>query len=254
MPLSSCPFRNHHIRCFRVTSEEVVHPSPLPTCHWNFHCLWGLAQISLAFSLMFFCFLLPHLNGSFHLVPQHTACTFIIMFSSFCLLLIKLLTCLLCLWIAGFLMAGVLSYRRHFSNCLFRLLEERKAVREPTVVKLGSVPVTVGRFSLLQPWAAWGGRELHLCKDPSTGSAHGQDRRVQDPDLGHIYSRAACLPFGVLPVVTHCPPFTWEHRLRWDDGAKNITGQSRQVQWVQRRLYFPRGVTGSAWRVRGLKL
>ena len=94
-------------------------------------------------------------------------------------------------------------------NCLFPLLREREAGRELTAVKSPSVLITMGRASFLQLPATLGGRKRHIpVRDLRAGSTHSQDRRIRDPNHGHFISK---LPSYMLPAVTCCPSFTWEH-------------------------------------------
>jgi hypothetical protein len=162
------------------------------------------------------------------------------MFFSVCLFIEKSFACLLCLWVVGFLVVGVRLAVVILQNCLFPHLREREAGRELTAVKSPSVLITVGRASFLQLPATLGGRKRHIpVRDLRAGSTHSQDRRIRDPNHGHFISE---LPSYMLPAVTCCPSFTWEHwhewkwKTPWDVATKIFLDYPGQVWCVQRSL------------------
>lgn len=65
-----------------------------------------------------------------------------------------------------------------------------EADRKPTVVNYTQLmPVTVGRCSGLHLSATLGGGALHVhVRDVRAGSACGQNRRIQEANLGHVLS------------------------------------------------------------------
>lgn len=134
------------------------------------------------------------------------------MFFSVCLFIEKSFARLLCLWVIGFLVVGVQLALVILYNCLFPLLREREACGELTGVKSPSVLITMGRASFCQPPATLGGRKRHIpVRALRAGSTHGQDRRIWDPNHSHFISKLSCLPSYMLPAVTCCPSFMWEH-------------------------------------------
>lgn len=191
MPLSSCPFYNCHILCVNFASEETVLPSPTTEI---FIVLQGLAQLNTAFSLTFFRFLPSAFKWFLLLNLSSTLLVHLYLFPY----TIKLFTCLLCLWVIAFLMMRVLSCLGHFFKLLISLSERKEGWQRTHSHWSWLCASYCGSFSHLHPLTALGGRELlRYVRDLRSRSVHDQDRRIQDPNLGHVYSKA------VLSAFTH---------------------------------------------------
>lgn len=87
----------------------------------------------------------------------------------------------------------------YFFNCLFSRLGEMEADWKATVVNYTQLmPVAVGRCSGLHLSTTLGGGAFHVhVRDVRAGSACGQDRRIQEANLGHVLS-------AFTPVACSC--------------------------------------------------